>query len=93
MKNGISTIPEGDGPRSNPFDSCNLSQRLNQGHDVPRTVVSLPNTKFQRQDYFRTYHEHEVILETTILGLKQDRQSVSPELAPDFPEVAGHGTV
>lgn len=89
MKNGAGTNREGDGPRFNLFGPCSLSQRLNEGHDV-YMLVSLPVTKPERQNYFRA--RPEMMLETKILGLKQDRQSIFRKLTPYLPDITGHGT-
>jgi hypothetical protein len=78
-----------DGARPNPYDPkrLRLSQRLGEGQDVRRVIVSMPVRKPARQEFFRTHPDLDMWLETAVLELKEERLTflVEPSLAPYLP--------
>lgn len=89
MINGSGTHSDEDQPPTNPFDPRRLriGQRVGEGQDVRRVLVSVLVRKPHRQEFFRTHPDPDMGLEVAILEFKLDRQSfiVSPELAPYLP--------
>jgi hypothetical protein len=90
--NDVRDPPDDDsdrGKRTNPYDPkrLRLSQRFGEGQDVRRVIVSMPVRKPGRQEFFRTYPDLEMWLETAVLELKEERLSylVEPSLAPYLP--------
>ena len=89
MKDIPDTDDDGEDHRPNPFDPKRLriGQRVGEGQDVRRVLVSVLVRKPNRQEFFRTHPDPAMSVELALLEFKQDRQSfiITPEMAPYLP--------
>ena len=84
-----STIENFNEPKSQGFDlsRLRLSQNFSEKVGVRKALLTVPVRKPGRQDFIRVHPGEDMIIQTAVLELKEDRETylVDPDLWPEMP--------